>query len=118
MERRLWWRRSGREELPHVQSQGQQPGRATPCPSSVVVAGRSYPPPEARGSGLEEQPNVQGVVAVRAQEVLEESSHFEGQERQQEEILLIQDKEQRLCFSGAALKRYSMPKVRETQARW
>ena len=74
--------------------------------------------PEARSSGLEKQPHAQGVVAVRAQEVLEESSHFEGQERQQEEILLIQDKEQRLCFSGAALKRYSMPKVRETQARW
>ena len=31
------------------------------------------------------------------------------------EISLIQDKEQRLCFAGAAVKRYPTPKVRETQ---
>ena len=35
-----------------------------------------------------------------------------------EEILLIQGKEQRLRFAGAALKRYPMSKVRETQVRW
>ena len=34
------------------------------------------------------------------------------------EIPLIQSKEQRLCFAGAAVKRYPMPKVRETQVRW
>ena len=32
-----------------------------------------------------------------------------------EEIPLIQGKEQRLCFAGAAMTRYPMPKVRETQ---
>ena len=31
---------------------------------------------------------------------------------------LIQGKEQQLHFAGAAVKRYSMPKVRETQVRW
>ena len=31
---------------------------------------------------------------------------------------LIQGKEQRLCFAGAAMKRYPTPKVRETQLRW
>ena len=31
-----------------------------------------------------------------------------------EEIPLIQSKEQRLCFAGAAVKRYPVPKVRET----
>ena len=35
-----------------------------------------------------------------------------------EEIPLIQGKEQRLHFAGAAMKRYPMPKVRETQVRW
>ena len=35
-----------------------------------------------------------------------------------EEIPLIQGKEQRLHFDGAAMKRYPMPKVRETQVRW
>ena len=32
-----------------------------------------------------------------------------------EEIPLIQGKEQRLCFAGAAVKRYPTSKVRETQ---
>ena len=31
-----------------------------------------------------------------------------------EEIPLVQGKEERLCFAGAAVKRYPMPKVRET----
>ena len=32
-------------------------------------------------------------------------------------ILLVQGKEQWLYFAGAAVKRYPMPKVRETQVR-
>ena len=74
--------------------------------------------PKARGGGREEQSHVQGVVAVQAQEGLEEPSHVEGQEEQREEIPLIQGKEQPLCFVGAAVKRYPMPKVRETQVKW
>ena len=35
-----------------------------------------------------------------------------------EEIPLVQVKEQQLCFAGAAVKRYPMSKVRETQVRW
>ena len=35
-----------------------------------------------------------------------------------EEIPLVQGKEQRLRFAGAALKRYPTSKVRETQVRW
>ena len=31
---------------------------------------------------------------------------------------LVQSKEQRLRFAGAAVKRYPMSKVRETQVRW
>ena len=34
-----------------------------------------------------------------------------------EEILRVQGKEQQLCFAGAAVKRYRMSKVRETQVR-
>ena len=33
------------------------------------------------------------------------------------EIPLVQGKEQQLCFAGAAMKRYPMSKVRETQVR-
>ena len=47
------------------------------------MAGRSNPTPEARGGGQEDQPHVQGAVAARAQEGLEEVSHVEGQEGQQ-----------------------------------
>ena len=39
-----------------------------------------FPTPEARGGGREDQPHVQGAVAARAQEGLEELSHIEGQE--------------------------------------
>ena len=38
------------------------------------------PTPEARGGGWEDQPHVQGAVAAREQESLEELSHVEGQE--------------------------------------
>ena len=40
------------------------------------------PKPEARGGGGEEQPQVQGALAARVQEGLEELSHNEGQEGQ------------------------------------
>ena len=73
---------------------------------------------KARGDSREEQPQVQGVVAMRAQEGLEEPSHVEGQEGAREEIPLIQGKEQQLCSAGAAVKRYPTPKVRETQVKW
>ena len=36
----------------------------------------------------------------------------------QEEIPLIQGKEQWLCFAGAAEKSHAMSKVIETQVRW
>ena len=38
------------------------------------------PTPGARGGSWEDQPHVQGAVAARAQEGLEELSHVEGQE--------------------------------------
>ena len=34
------------------------------------------------------------------------------------EIPLVQGKEEQLCFAEAAVKRYPMPKVRETKVRW
>ena len=38
--------------------------------------------PEVRGSGQEEQPHVQGAVAARVQEGLEELFHVQDQEGQ------------------------------------
>ena len=51
-----------------------------PCLRPGAAAGRSNPTPEARGGGREDQPNIQGALAVGAQEGLEELSHVEGQE--------------------------------------
>ena len=84
---------------------------------SAGAAERSDPTPEAKGSGREEQPHVQSAVASRVQEGLEELSHVQGRGGSGEEIPLVQGKEQRLCFAGAAVKRYPTPKVRETQVR-
>ena len=53
-----------REELPHVEGQGQRP-RVPGC-NGAGTAERSYPASEVRGSGLEELPHVQGVLAVWA----------------------------------------------------
>ena len=96
---RLRQRRNGQEELLRVRGRGvgvggrprgdaQRPrsGAATrgvtPHPRSGAAAGRSNPMSEARGGGQEDQPHVQGAVAARAQESLEELSHVEGQEGQ------------------------------------
>ena len=57
--------------------------RSYPMPLSPrpgVAARRSNPTPEFRGGGQEDQPHVQGAMAARAQEGLQELSHVEGQE--------------------------------------
>ena len=41
------------------------------------------PPPEARGGGQEEQPHIQGAVAVWALEGLEEIFHVQDREGRQ-----------------------------------
>ena len=47
---------------------------------STGVAERSYPTSKARGGGREEQPHVQGAVAVQVQEGREELFHVQCQE--------------------------------------
>ena len=92
-------RGDGQEEPPRIRGQGWHPRGATLCQRPRAAAGRSNPTPKARCGGREGQPHVQGVVAVRAQEGLEEPSHVEGQEGQWEGIPLIQVKEQWLCYA-------------------
>ena len=83
-----------------------------------LLAGRSYPNPEVR------------VVAKRSYHMSKEwwlrgcrrtkRSYSMSKVRRggRQEIPLVQGKEQRLCFAGAAVKRYPTPKIRETQVRW
>ena len=65
-------RGSGREEIPHTPKPEARGGGQEELPHA--------PKPKARGGGQEEQPHVQGAVAARAQEGLEELSQVEGQE--------------------------------------
>ena len=73
---------NGQEELPHVQGQGRclrpraAAGKSKPTPEGSTATRSSNPKPKARGGGREGQPHVQGVVAVQAQEGLEEPSHL------------------------------------------
>ena len=53
--------------------------RVTQRPRSRGAAERRYPASEVRGGGREEQPHVQGAVAVWAQGGLVDLSHVEGQ---------------------------------------
>ena len=71
-----------RLQPPHILGQGQQPRGATPHLRLGAAARGTFPMPKARGGGREDQPHVQGAVAERAQEGLEELSHVEGQEGQ------------------------------------
>ena len=73
---------------------------------------------KVRGGGREEQPHIQGVVAVWVQEGRGSYSTSKVRRGVCEEIPLVQGKEQQLRFAGAAVKRYPRPKVRETQVRW
>ena len=64
--------------LPSVRGQGWQP-RVPGC-DSAGAAERSYPMHEARGSGWEEQPHVQGAVAALYWSCCEEILHVQGKE--------------------------------------
>ena len=75
----------------------------------VNKAEKSYPMPKVRGGGQEEQSHIQGAAAARAQEGQEELLHVQG-----EEIPLVQGKEQRLRFAGAAVKGYPTSNLKET----
>ena len=79
--------------------------KSYPHPRSGVVAGRSYPMPEARGSGQEEQPHVQEQWLCGCRRAKRSYSMFNVRRGGGEEIPLVQGKEQWLCFAGAAVKR-------------
>ena len=100
---RLQQRRSGgREELPHLRGQGRQTTRATTHLSAGSV-------------GWEEQPHLQGAAAAWCRRTERSYSMFKVRRGGHEKIPLLQGKEQWLCFAEAAMKRYLMSEVRESQ---
>ena len=78
---------------------------ATPCLKSGAGAERSNPTSKERW-------------LCRHRRAERSYPTFKVRRGGREEIPFIQGKEQRLRFAGAAVKRYPMPKVRETQVRW
>ena len=87
---RLQWHRSSREELPHAQGQGWRP----------------------RVTTHDEERWLQGHRRAERS-----YSTFKVRRDGDEETPLVQGKEQRLHFAGAAMKRYTTSKVRENQVR-
>ena len=134
-------RGGGQEELPQTRGHGLRLGGSTPRPRPGAAARRSYCNPEARGSGQEELPHARGQglqpgaanATPRSGAVVGRSnprskewwlcgcrraersySAFKVRRGSGEEIPLVQGREQRLHFAGAAVKRYPTSKVRET----
>ena len=89
--------------------------RSHPEPEPGAAAGRRHPRPKPGPAAGRSNPR---SVAAQAQEGLEELSALKVRNGGSKEIPLIQGKEQQQYFAGAAVKRYPMPKVRETQVRW
>ena len=105
----------------------------TPRLRSGAAAGRRYPTPLSprprAAVGRSNRTTEAGAVAGRTNPTSKEP-WLRGHRRAyrsyprlkvrkggSEEIPLVQGKEQWLSFAGAAVKRYPMPKVRETQVR-
>ena len=78
---------------------------ATPRPRSRAAAERSYLTSKERW-------------LHRSRRAERSCSTFKVRRGGCEELLLLQGKEQRLRFAGAATKRYPTSKLRETQIRW
>ena len=102
----LSWSKNMRRRAPAVTDLAEvQPRGATPRPRSGVAAERRNPMSKERWlCGLRRAERTYSMFKVRR--------------GGQEEIPLVQGKKQHLHFAGAAVKRYTTSKVRETQLRW
>ena len=76
-----------------------------------------YPSPEVRAAARRSYPVSKEWWLCRQRRAEKSYSTFKVRRGGPEKIPLIQGREQQLCFAGAAMKRYPMSKVRETQVR-
>ena len=94
--------------------------RSYPESEVGVVAKRSYPMPPGprpRAAAGRSNPTSKEQRLCRHRRAERSDSTFKVRRSGSEEIPLVQGKEQRLHFAGAAVKRYPTSKVRETQVR-
>ena len=82
-----------------------------------MTAEGSYPTPEVRGCSERSYPTSKERWLHGQRRAERSYSTFKVRRSSREEIPLVQGKEQRLHFAGAAVKRYPTPKVRETRVR-
>ena len=96
---------------------GGQPRGATPCPRSGAATRGVIPPPRPGAAGGRSYPTSKEPWLRRRRRAKRSYPTLKVRKGGGEEIPLVQGKEQRLRFAGAAVKRYPTPKVRETQVR-
>ena len=82
--------------------------RSHPEPKARGCSWEEPPMPEARASGQEEQPEEQWLR--RHRRAYRSYPTLKVRNSGSKEIPLVQAKEQRLCFAGAAVKRYPTPR--------
>ena len=82
------------------------------------TAERSYTSPRSGAAAERSYPTSKEQWVQGRRRAKRSYSKFKVRRGGCEEIPLIQGKEQRLHFAGAAVKRYPTSKVRETQVRW
>ena len=74
--------------------------------------------PEVRGGAERSNPRSKERWLCRCRRAEGSYSTFKVRRGGCEELPLVQGKEQRLHFAGAAVKRYPTSRVRETKVRW
>ena len=77
-----WWGGDTTRPKPDARGGGLEEIPNAPKPEAKGGGGEEHHMTEARGGGQEDQTHIQGAVAARAQEGLEELYHIEGQEGQ------------------------------------
>ena len=74
--------------------------------------------PEVKGQGQRSNPASKERQLHRRKRAKRSYSTFKVRRGSWEKITLVQGKEQRLRFAGAAVKRYPTSEVRDIQVRW
>ena len=82
--------------------------RRHPEPEARESSWKEPPTPKARARSWEEQPEKRWLH--RSRRALRSYPMLKVRNGGRKEIPLIQGKEQRLCFAGAAMKRYPTPR--------
>ena len=109
-------RGGGQEQLPHIRGQGQQL-RVPDC-NGAGTAEKSYPSPRSGVAARRSYPTSKQQWQPGRRRAWRSYPPLKVRKGGGEEIPLVQGKEQRLRFARAAMKRYPVPKVKETQVRW